>query len=745
MAPTVPAVEFIGNPAEPSKRGFPLLNEGDDKPYDTLHKQYAAKLAADGKFLEQTTDYQGKYGQTVRKTRIDPGKQPKWATGSKPSKGYYPFVWQAGEQGSRVIVTEGEKAGAALVSGGKAPNDTIVSVGGSSGFGHSDFSPYVGRHIVFWFDGDDDLEPVGFRALMRNAQENKLEFGKLSMVKILAPKVDAADYSPAEQEEMLNTATRFVIPREQVRRYDSFANTQPKETEEPEWWMERLMQVLPPPGYDEWFRWLPAMKGTGLSKDDAVRWSLQNSKDNNKTRKQINDKWDGLTGTSPGTLRKLLEEEGIVFEQKESVVDSRPTKLISVEERQAERDRLENKGWIMNNLTPYAGSLVNAKYALEELAVLIEYDEWTEEMKIDGEKIDLDTAVGRLRTRMENGFKKIKYIPTKSVVEDAILNIKDENKIDSAKDLLWQYHEEWKNAGKPKLLDSIGEMAFGQNAEELPNAIAAAIIRGQAIRALQPGAIFPYMIIIASRKHGTGKGQALKTLALGEHITGLDLNTQDASKKLQERLVGISICEMDEFDSLNPKELNSLKSIITVQSNKNRLAYRHDATDAKARHIFVATTNKDTFLVDEYNRRHPVLEIPPEMNRIDLKWLRDNKALLFGEAVQEYLDGECWSDADNNYTAALKEELWGAQEEHSSNYRIPDDIEGLMDEFFAGYFAEKKDIPNSVYLDFVKENLRFPGASARARDVMRNKDYRPGQRMPKDAEGNRPKCWRYYG
>ena len=174
--------------------------------YDQLHSHIAGQIAAKGQEWRQDAVYTLADGRKRARKRTDPGKDLRWAgprNGPKV-KGRLPLCWNRrgpSPDCPRVLLCEGEKAAAALISAGIDGSHAVYSVGDTAGFSISDFALYAGRSVVLWPDADgDDNKRAGIVAAAHAARILAPIVGRLSLVATddLHHTADAADLTKQE-------------------------------------------------------------------------------------------------------------------------------------------------------------------------------------------------------------------------------------------------------------------------------------------------------------------------------------------------------------------------------------------------------------------------------------------------------------------------------------------------------------------------------------------------------------------
>ena len=320
------------------------------------------------------------------------------------------------------------------------------------------------------------------------------------------------------------------------------------------------------------------------------------------------------------------------------------------------------------------GSVRNARLALIALGHFFWYDEWSNVTR-DGADLQIDrkALIPALRSQCEDRYAKAGYAPTADAVNAAISATAQQNRRNPVFEKLRS--KPWDGVD---LLAHFGHVVFGTPDTDLHNEQAALLVRGAVVRALRPGATFPYIPIIYSEKQGPAKGKALKIISPGKMLTGAVLNGIAWEKTLGERLKGVSITEIPEVEAMPAKELAAAKKLATDVSLTYRAAYGHEAEEAPVPCIFVMTTNRKHILTDIEHRRSPVIEVPPH-HTINLTWLKDNIEQCWAQVVHEFDNEHYRIDETGTLVVELRPDLWAAAGENSRQYEAPNELQTWLE------------------------------------------------------------------
>jgi len=169
-------------------------------------------------------------------------------------------------------------------------------------------------------------------------------------------------------------------------------------------------------------------------------------------------------------------------------------------------------------------------------------------------------------------------------------------------------------------------------------AISKKFMLGVIARIYKPGCKMDNIVILEG-KQGIGKSTLLDILG-GEWYSAPEIKIGD--KDAEQNLQGCVIAEWAEF-AHGYRELEAFKAWCTKRVNRFRGSYGKNAKDWPRTCVIVVTMNPDgdgCYLIDRTgNRRMWPVEL---RERVNFKWLTDNRDQLFAEAVAYYKAGEQW-------------------------------------------------------------------------------------------------------
>ena len=379
---------------------------------------------------------------------------------------------------------------------------------------------------------------------------------------------------------------------------------------------------------------------------------------------------------------------------------------------------------------PDKGSSENALravYALE-FRPSIKLNEWTGRVEVLERQYNGKTDLTNIITAIEAHFASIGYLPTRAAVSEAVHQVAEiqgyNPRVEGMTAEPWDELDRWPSLAKAMCQDKDDELALE---------ICKLIIRGIVVRALVPGAEFPYCPILYSPHHGAGKTDFLKIMAqryYGELDRGLFAGVGDTQRTITERMRGRSVVEIGEFDGMKGNAMERLKSLVTSGSlNGVRWVYAHDSQDWPMTAIIVGTTNKFDPLVDDEHRRFPVLTI--ERGRyVDLGWVQKNHQQLYAQADYECrvimleaimdiqnrnggggLVGGKMDDAmgmiineAEQVSVRIPDRYWGEMNERSAQHRETSPLEEFLQAELEKY-AEDEMLLGTDLLTFAKQKV----------------------------------------
>ena len=269
----------------------------------------------------------------------------------------------------------------------------------------------------------------------------------------------------------------------------------------------------------------------------------------------------------------------------------------------------------------------NIRVALRRLGVTVAHNEFDDRLYIDGRELT-DAEMARLWLEVDERFR---FRAAKEffwmVVEDEARRNSFHPVRDYLGSLVWD--------GVPRIDEWL--VKYGAAADtDYVRAVGRLVLVAAVRRVRQPGCKFDEMLVLESPQ-GELKSTALATLAGEPEWFSDDLPLNADTKVVIERLQGHWIVEAAELKGMRRGEVEHLKSFLSRQVDRARLAYGRLTTVRPRQCVIVGTTNSDRYLKDGTgNRRF----WPVAVGRFDVDALRRDRDQLWAEASAAEAAGE---------------------------------------------------------------------------------------------------------
>jgi len=182
--------------------------------------------------------------------------------------------------------------------------------------------------------------------------------------------------------------------------------------------------------------------------------------------------------------------------------------------------------------------------------------------------------------------------------------------------------------GTPRLDDWAPRLLGAENTP-YHRAVGAYTLCGAVQRALYPGSQHDHMTIFEGYQ-GMRKSTAVKMLSPNERwFLDKGFNVHDLDKT-SEAIQGAWIVEVGELKGMKMVDAETLKQWLTQTKDHFRPSYGHHSKDYWRQCIFIGTTNRNRYLVDETGGRR---FLPVECRAIDINALVMERDQLWAEAV----------------------------------------------------------------------------------------------------------------
>jgi predicted P-loop ATPase len=295
------------------------------------------------------------------------------------------------------------------------------------------------------------------------------------------------------------------------------------------------------------------------------------------------------------------------------------------------REKVEQEFDKDKNDRPYP-SIRNVRLALTKMGVELYYDEFADRDIIEGlpgfgPALQDDAAI-RLWLRCEEEYRlavgKEKFY---AILTDCARREVRNPVVEYLQSLQWD--------GKQRI-DTWLATYLGAAETPYSRAVGRLWLIAAVRRAMQPGCKFDEMLVLESEQ-GKDKSTALKTLAVRDDWFTDDLVLGADTQKQVEQTNGKWIVEAGELKGMRGRQVEFLKSYLSRQTDRTRMAYGRLTREYPRRFVIAGTTNNDSYLQDNTgNRRF----WPVKTHKIDLKALRADRDQLWAEAAQAEAQGE---------------------------------------------------------------------------------------------------------
>lgn len=189
-------------------------------------------------------------------------------------------------------------------------------------------------------------------------------------------------------------------------------------------------------------------------------------------------------------------------------------------------------------------------------------------------------------------------------------------------------------------LDRFLPILFGTPDTEYEQMIGPKWMIGAVARIYEPGCKMDNMLVLEGPQN-LGKSTALRVLFGADNFTEMVNELRD-HKRFVEQIQGKWVVEFAELSSIRRADVDLVKAIITMQTDKVRPSYGRHTVETPRQCVLAASVNpkSDTgYLSDPTgNRRY----WPVTCTRIDMEKLTRKRDQLWAEAVERYRSKERW-------------------------------------------------------------------------------------------------------
>lgn len=253
-----------------------------------------------------------------------------------------------------------------------------------------------------------------------------------------------------------------------------------------------------------------------------------------------------------------------------------------------------------------------------------------------------DLLAARAQHLSANKRRPEKYSPTDADFARCMKAIRNDHKSDPWLQWLEAYIPEWDRIPR---IDTMAHDCWGvldNDPDVDPRLVAQwgrSLINALASRMMEPGNATEAIAIMTGLE-GRGKSLGLKFIfpPVWQSILfsdALDFNSLCDSKLTIEKTAGIALAEIAEMNDLDKRHLDSVKSGITREYDRARLAYDRHTSDVPRQFVIASTSNNDAPLPDDVsNRRFLPLRCSDDCTgeRV-IAYMAQNREQLWAEAL----------------------------------------------------------------------------------------------------------------
>ncbi|WP_313230175.1 virulence-associated E family protein [Sphingobium yanoikuyae] len=280
---------------------------------------------------------------------------------------------------------------------------------------------------------------------------------------------------------------------------------------------------------------------------------------------------------------------------------------------------------------------------LQGLGKSLRFNEMTQSIEWNGKPIE-DPDIVDIRLIIERN----NYQPQDRDVRPAIDRVCRENSYNPVTD----YLNALKWDGTARLERWLPHL-LGAPASDFVRLVGPKVLISAVARAYEPGCKVDTVLVLEGEQ-GLKKSSAIAAL-FGEDYTAESVSLFDQHNKMVMQMMGAWCVELAEFVAVIRKDMNAVKGLISMRSDRVVLPYAKMASTHPRRCIFFGTINPDSmgYLTDSTgNRRY----WPVTVTKIDIEGILRSRDQLWAEAVHRYRAGErWWLEGDENKVAASEQ------------------------------------------------------------------------------------------
>lgn len=414
-------------------------------------------------------------------------------------------------------------------------------------------------------------------------------------------------------------------------------------------WVPYVMAIDPDCSYEEWLRVGMALHFESDANASALalwdEWSAMGAKYPGFDK--LEARWIGFGGkeseVTGGSIEAIARASGYVgdfidmYDDNSAsgipATEAAPSNVIDIGTRKAVGGPLP--AFKRNADGEIEATINNIKMALSRpdfCGIEVRHDTFTDEIIFrndGGDKwfplTDNDTAQVRLNLE-RRGFRPI----GKEQMRDMVALDADDNQFDSAIDWL-NGLDAWD--GVPRI-DTFMQTYFQTDDTPYTRSLGAYIWTALAGRVLSPGIKVDIVPILVGAQ-GLRKSTAVAAMSPNPDWF-CEISFHEKEDVLARLMRGKAVAEIAELNGLRTKEIEAIKAFLARQREHWVPKFKEFSTTYPRRLLFIGTTNKDQFLMDETGHRRMA---PQKVGMAQIDALRADRAQLWAEGRERYLAG----------------------------------------------------------------------------------------------------------
>ncbi len=280
---------------------------------------------------------------------------------------------------------------------------------------------------------------------------------------------------------------------------------------------------------------------------------------------------------------------------------------------------------------PRASAPINIEIAVSRLGKMVQYDEFTGSVFLDGKEV-VDDDLGTLRVRVAEGFN---FLPSKELFLDKLIEIAKRNSFHQVR----RYLDSLTWDRVPRIDTWLPDYMKVKDTP-LSRMAGRKFLIAAVRRVRQPGCFAKFMLIIQG-KQGVGKSPLLRALCPRPEFFHDEAPVGGETKQLMEIVNGKWILECGELRGLRGKGLDAVKANISRLVDRSRLAYGRLTAERPRQFILAGSVNDIRYLTDETgNDRFWCFQIPHDVVQTGWREIESIRDQIWAEASVAEATGE---------------------------------------------------------------------------------------------------------